>query len=113
MPKPEFTALLQSPRRDTIGLRTLTKYEPMARRHATPVMAGPHVVMRRPVPDSVHTLYMIMDGDVIVGSAISRPDEHDCSCAIRNHRLRAGSKALSTHAWKQRKPRTLRAKEVA
>ncbi|NIF81590.1 beta-hexosaminidase [Paraburkholderia sp. Cy-641] len=102
-------------RRDTIGLHTTVKYDPMAPRPTTPIMVGKYVVARRPLQGSVHTLYMIMDGNTIVGTSISAPDEGDCAAAIaRHHRAReAAGLTTRTIAKAKRKPRSARAKEVA
>ncbi|MFL9960443.1 beta-hexosaminidase [Paraburkholderia sediminicola] len=102
-------------RRDTIGLRTYVKYDPMAPRATTPVMVGKYVVARRPLAGSVHTLYMILDGSDVVGTSISYPNEDDCATAVkRNHRKQAESLAERTIAKaKTRKPRAVSAKEVA
>lgn len=102
-------------RRDTIGLRTYVKYDPMAPRATTPVMVGKYVVARRPLQGSVHTLYMVMDGNAIVGASISYPSEDDCAAAVKRIRLKqAESLAVRTITKaKDRKPRAMRVKEAA
>lgn len=101
-------------RRDTIGLRTRVKYDPMAPRATTPIMVGKYVVARRPLHGSVHTLYMIMDGTTVVGTSISVPDEADCSAALARHRrTRAASLADTTIAKAKRKSCSQPIKEVA
>ncbi|MFL9883094.1 beta-hexosaminidase [Paraburkholderia agricolaris] len=102
-------------RRDTIGLRTYVKYDPMAPRATTPIMVGKHVVARRPLHGSVHTLYMILDGSTVVSTSISVPNEYDCDAAINKHRRKqqAASLADKTIAKAKRKPRALRIREVA
>ncbi|MFL9892815.1 beta-hexosaminidase [Paraburkholderia sp. RL17-381-BIF-C] len=102
-------------RRDTIGLRSIVRYDPMAPRPTTPVMVGKYVVARRPLAGSIHTLYMIMDGSAVVGTSISYPNEDDCATVIKkSRRKQAESLAATTIAKaKKRKPRAIRAKEVA
>lgn len=101
-------------RRDTIGLRTYVKYDPMAPRATTPMMVGQHVVARRPLHGSVHTLYMIMDGSTVVHTSISTPNADDCHTAITKHQRRtAAALADKTIARAKRKPRALRVKEAA
>lgn len=94
-------------RRDTIGLRTIVKYDPMARRPTTPVMVGKHVVARRPLPDSVHTEYLILDGAEIVAKQISYPSEDDCATAVsRNRKAKAAASAAAKEVIaKTKKPR--------
>ncbi len=115
MQRPKFKAPQEPTRRDTIGLHTYVKYDPMAPRATTPVMVGKFVVARRPLHGSVHTLYMIMDGSTVVGTSISYPGEGDCASAIQKHQRRAAAslaeKAIA--AAKKRKPRAMRVKEVA
>ncbi|MFL9860833.1 beta-hexosaminidase [Paraburkholderia madseniana] len=115
MQRPTFNAPQEPTRRDTIGLRSIVHYDPMAPRATTSVMVGKYVVARRPLADSVHTLYMILDGTDVVGTSISHPNEDDCASAIkRNQRKKAESLAESTIAKaKKRKPRAIRVKEVA
>jgi hypothetical protein len=87
----------------------------MAPRATTPVIVGKYVVARRPLADSVHTLYMILDGTAVISTSISYPSEDDCASAIkRNQRKKAESLSESTIAKaKKRKPRAIRIKEVA
>jgi hypothetical protein len=102
-------------RRDTLSLRTIVRYDPAAPRPTTPILVGKHVVARKPLADSVHTLYMILDGATVVGTSISAPDEHDCASAISRHR-RASAALLAKKAIanaKQRKPRAFRIREAA
>lgn len=115
MPRTTFIAPQAPTRRDTIGLRTVFRYDPTTSRPTTPVMVGPYVVMRRPILDSVHIEYTVRDGDVTVWKAISRPDEHDCRTAVEQHRVRvAASMTVSAIAQaRKRKPRALRVREVA
>jgi len=101
-------------RRDTIGLHTYVKYDPMAPRATAPMMVGKHVVARRPLHGSVHTLYMILDGSAVVGTSISVPNEYDCDAAVNKHRRKqATNLADKTIAKAKRKPRALRVKETA
>lgn len=102
-------------RRDTIGLHTHVQYDPMALRPTTPMLVGKHVVARRPLHGSVHTLYMILDGAEVVSTSISVPNEYDCETAInRNRRKSAASLAQTAIAKaRKRKPRAFRVREVA
>jgi hypothetical protein len=115
MQRPRLNATQEPTCRDTIGLRSIVHYDPMAPRATTPVMVGKYVVARRPLAGSVHTLYMILDGTQVVGTAISYPTEDDCAAAVkRNHRKQAESLAERAIAKaKKRKPRSMRVKEVA
>ncbi|MFM0315980.1 beta-hexosaminidase [Paraburkholderia nemoris] len=115
MQRPRLNAQQEPTRRDTIGLRSIVHYDPMAPRASTPVIVGKYAVARRPLAGSVHTLYMILDGVQVVGTSISYPSEDDCASAIkRNQRKKAESLAESTIAKaKKRKPRAMRVKEVA
>ena len=105
-------------RRDTIGLRTIVKYDPMAPRPTTPILVGKHVVAQKPLPDSVHTLYMIMDGRDVVRTQISYPSEADCEGAVSaaanartaTARKLAKAKKSSKKGWQAR---PMRVKEVA
>lgn len=101
-------------RRDTIGLRTYVKYDPMAPRATTSIMVGKYVVARRPLHGSVHTLYIIMDGSTVVSTSISVPNEQDCAAALGKHRrTQAASLADTTIAKAKRKSRGQPVKEVA
>lgn len=115
MQRPRLNVPQEPTRRDTIGLRSIVHYDPMAPRASTPVIVGKYVVARRPLAGSVHTLYMILDGSDVVGTSISHPSEDDCASAIkRNQRKKAESLAESAIAKaKKRKPRAIRVKEVA
>lgn len=102
-------------RRDTLGLRTIVRYDPRAPRPTTPVMVGKYVVARRPLPDSVHTLYMVMDGNEVVGTSISIPSEGDRATffARRNNSRRLAAMAADIIGnAKKRKPKALRVKET-
>ncbi|MCA8076028.1 beta-hexosaminidase [Burkholderia cepacia] len=85
-------------RRDTLSLRSVTRYDRNAKRPTTPILIGKYVVGRRPLADSVHTLYMILDGAEIAGTQISIPSEGDCACAIK--RLRDAKRAAGIEASK-------------
>lgn len=115
MQRPKFLAPPEPTRRDTIGLRSVVTYDPMAPRPTTPVMVGQYVVARRPLADSVHTLHMILDGAQVVGTSISYPNEGDCAAAVNKHRRRlAASMAGDTiEKAKQRKQHAARLKEAA
>ncbi|WP_408409228.1 hypothetical protein [Paraburkholderia sediminicola] len=73
---------------------------------------------RKPLADSVHTLYMIMDGHDVVRTQISWPSESDCEGAIRaaaNART-ATARALSKAKKSSKKgwqARPMRVKEAA
>ncbi|KAG8154214.1 beta-hexosaminidase [Burkholderia catarinensis] len=105
-------------RRDTLSLRTIVRYDPKARRPSTPILVGKYVVGRRPLADSVHTEYLILDGTEIAGKQISIPDEGNCADAIK--RLRDAKRAADIEASKAinkaKKPgkaRTAATREVA
>ncbi|TCK96272.1 hypothetical protein B0G74_2932 [Paraburkholderia sp. BL9I2N2] len=115
MHRPKLNAPQEPTRRDTIGLRSIVHYDPMAPRATTPVMVGRYVVARRPLAGSVHTLYIILDGTAVAGTSISYPNEDDCATAIKKtRRKQAESLAAKTIAKaKTRKPRATRVKEAA
>ena len=98
-------------RRDTLSLRSVVRYDRNAKRPTTPILVGKYVVGRRPLADSLYTLYMILDGAEIAGTQISMPSESDCSSAIK--RLRDSKRAVGMaanaidKAKKARKARTL------
>ncbi|WP_371141727.1 beta-hexosaminidase [Burkholderia cepacia] len=104
--------------RDTLSLRTIVRYDPNAQRPSTPILVGKYVVGRRPLADSVHTEYLILDGTEIARKQISIPDEGNCADAIK--RLRdakrtagvAASNAIDK-AKKAGKARTTAVPEVA
>ncbi|WP_341868591.1 beta-hexosaminidase [Paraburkholderia lacunae] len=87
----------------------------MAPRATTPIMVGKYVVARRPLADSVHTLYMILDGSTVVSTSISYPNEDDCASAVSMHRRKAAESlaAKTIGKAKKRKPLALRVKEAA
>ncbi|CAN0626448.1 Beta-hexosaminidase [Burkholderia multivorans] len=101
-------------RRDTLSLRTVVRYDPNAPRPSTPILVGKYVVHRRPLPDSLYTLFMIVDGNEIAGTQISIPSEADCAGAVK--RLRDAKKAASAVAAeaiaKAKKPRKARAQQA-
>lgn len=105
-------------RRDTLSLRTVVRYDPNAPRPSTPILIGKYVAHRRPLADSVHTEYLILDGTEIAGKQISIPDEGNCADAIK--RLRDAKRAAGIEASKAidkaKKPgkaRTAATREVA
>ena len=112
------TSQIGAGRRDTIGLRTIVKYDPMAARPTTPILVGKYVVARKPIGDSVHTLYMIMDGRDVVRTQISYPSAADCESAIRaaanarteTARALAKAKKSGRKGWQAR---PMRVKEAA
>ncbi|KVR78051.1 hypothetical protein [Burkholderia vietnamiensis] len=88
--------LVDIERRDTLSLRTITRYDRNERRPSTPILIGKYVVGRRPLVDSVHTEYLILDGTEIAGKQISIPDEGNCADAIK--RLRDAKRAAGMAA---------------
>lgn len=90
--------LVDVERRDTLSLRSVTRYDRNAKRPTTPILIGKYVVGRRPLADSLHTLYMILDGAEIAGTQISIPSEGDCASAIK--RLRDAKRAAGIEASK-------------
>ncbi|HDR9337140.1 beta-hexosaminidase [Burkholderia multivorans] len=104
-------------RRDTLSLRSVVRYDRDAKRPTTPILVGKYIVARRPLTDSVHTLYMILDGTEIAGSQISYPTEDDCATAIKRLRdskrsLEAKAAAVIARAKKPRKARALTIRET-
>lgn len=108
-----------APRGDTLSLRTVVRYDRDARRPSTPILIGKTVVMRRPIPDSIHTEHLIMDGNDVVRTQISIPSEGDCESAINAARRRRQAaeqtaKAAIEQASRKAKPHRKQAtKEVA
>ncbi|WP_175981394.1 beta-hexosaminidase [Burkholderia sp. BCC1630] len=105
-------------RRDTLSLRSVARYDRNEKRPTTPILVGKYVVGRRPLADSLYTLYMILDGAEIAGTQISIPSEGDCADAIKRLRdaKRAAGVAASNAIDKAKnagKPRTNAAPEVA
>ncbi|HDR9034370.1 TPA: beta-hexosaminidase [Burkholderia vietnamiensis] len=90
--------LVDVERRDTLSLRTIMRYDRNARRPSTPILVGKYVVGRRPLADSVHTEYLILDGTEIAHKQISIPSEGDCATAIK--RLRDAKRAAGVEASK-------------
>ncbi|KVL50802.1 beta-hexosaminidase [Burkholderia cepacia] len=90
--------LVDVERRDTLSLRSVARYDRNAKRPTTPILVGKYVVGRRPLADSLHTLYMILDGAEIAGTQISIPSEGDCASAIK--RLRDAKRAAGIEASK-------------
>ena len=110
--------LVDVERRDTLTLRTVARYDRNVQRPSTPILVGKYVVGRRPLADSLHTLYMILDGAEIAGTQISIPDEGNCADAIK--RLRDAKRAAGIEAStaidkakKRGKTRTAATREVA
>ncbi|MDN7640370.1 beta-hexosaminidase [Burkholderia cenocepacia] len=105
-------------RRDTLSLRRVVRYDRDAKRPTTPILVGKYIVARRPLADSVHTLYMILDGTEIAGTQISYPSEDDCASAVKRlhdakRALEAEAAAVITRAKKPRKSRALTIREAA
>lgn len=114
MPRVMLNAPPEPTRRDTISLRSTFHYDPMAPRASTPVLVGKYVVARRPLAGTVHTLYMILDGTVVVGTSISVPNEDDCEIAINKQRRKQAARLTDkTIAKAKRKPRAHRIREAA
>ncbi|KVQ21773.1 hypothetical protein [Burkholderia cepacia] len=116
--KTRILPLVDVERRDTLSLRTITRYDRNERRPTTPILIGKYVVGRRPLADSVHTEYLILDGTEIAGKQISIPSEGDCAAAIKRLRdaKRAAGMAASNaidKAKKAGKARSSAAREVA
>ncbi len=120
MPRIKVRALpvVEIERRDTLSLRTVTRYDRDAKRPTTPILVGKYIVGRRPLADSLYTLYMILDGVEIAGAQISIPSEGDCASAIKRLwevKRAAGieaSKAINK-VKKRDKTRTAATQEVA
>ncbi|AOI96371.1 hypothetical protein [Burkholderia sp. LA-2-3-30-S1-D2] len=121
MPRFKVTAepLFDVERRDTLSLRTITRYDRNQRRPSTPILIGKYVVGRRPLPDSVHTEYLILDGTEIACRQISIPDEDNCFNAIkrlRDAKRAAGliePKAIHKKVNKRDKARTTASQEAS
>ncbi|MDN8043007.1 beta-hexosaminidase [Burkholderia vietnamiensis] len=116
--KAQALSFVDVERRDTVSLRTIRRYDRNARRPSTPILVGKYVVGRRPLADSVHTEYLILDGTEIAHKQISIPSEGDCADAIK--RLRDAKRAAGVvasnaidKAKNAGKPRTTAAPEVA
>ncbi|WP_414451485.1 beta-hexosaminidase [Burkholderia sp. 22PA0099] len=82
MPQFPTHALIDVKRRDTLSLHSATRYDPRADRPSTPILVGKYVVDRRPLSDSIYTLYSIRDGAAVARTQISIPSEADCASAI-------------------------------
>ncbi|KWK54029.1 beta-hexosaminidase [Burkholderia stagnalis] len=102
-------------RRDTLALRTIVRYDPKGERPTTPILIGKYVVARRPLTDSLHTEYLILDGSEIAHKQISIPSEADCATAINRLRStkRAAGVAASDAIAKAKKPRAFTIREAA
>nr|WP_186120691.1 beta-hexosaminidase [Burkholderia gladioli] len=99
------TAPVTADRRHTLSLRTVARYDRNAARPSTPILVGKYVVARRPIPDSLHTLYLILDEGDIAGTQISIPSEDDCAQAVKRLRdkKRAAAKTASMAIRKAKK----------
>ncbi|WP_186169813.1 beta-hexosaminidase [Burkholderia gladioli] len=71
-----------APRNDTLSVRTRVHHDRDARRPTTPILIGTTVVMRRPLPNSIYTEYLIMDGNQVARTQISMPSIDDCKTAL-------------------------------
>jgi hypothetical protein len=90
-------------RRDTLVTRTSFHYDPTEPCPTTPILVGKFVVQRRPLADSVHTLYVITDKRDVVRMQISYPTEADCAGAVSARR--ATSLALAKAKKSSKKSR--------
>ncbi|WP_322038418.1 beta-hexosaminidase [Burkholderia cenocepacia] len=119
MPRPIKRFETDAPRGNTLSLRTIVRYDRDARLPSTPILVGKTVVMRRPIADSIHTEYLIMDGHDVVRRQISIPSEGDCESAInaarrqRQSAERAAKAAIEQAAQKAKPRRKQAAKETA
>lgn len=95
-----------APRNDTLSVRTRVHFDRDARRPTTPILVGTTVVMRRPLPDSIYTEYLIMDGHQVVRTQISVPSEADCKSALD---ARAALKKVADEAIDKAKRRSRKA----
>ncbi|NIF88074.1 beta-hexosaminidase [Burkholderia sp. Cy-637] len=99
MPRTKLKARLHfdTVRRDTLGLRSVASYDRNANRTATQIRVGRYLVRCRPIPDSLNTLYSILDGNEIAGTQMSIPSECDCAQAVKRLRdkKRAAGKAAA------------------
>ncbi len=88
---------LDTARRDTLGLRSVARYDRNAKCTPGQFLVGEYLVRCRPIPDSLNTLYSILDGNEIAGTQMSIPSEGDCAQAVKRLRdkKRAASKAAS------------------
>ncbi|KVD73986.1 hypothetical protein WS62_07780 [Burkholderia sp. ABCPW 14] len=114
---PRINALQHAgvPRRDTLPLRTVVRYERNQQLPSTPILVGKHIVMRRPLVDGVYTEYLIMYGNRIAARQISIPDESDCAAAINRLRaaMRPANDAARDAKEKTKKSRALTIREAA
>ncbi|WP_186250651.1 beta-hexosaminidase [Burkholderia gladioli] len=103
--KLKATPAVTTDRRDTLSLRTVVRYDRNAKRPSTPILVGKYVVGRRPITDSLHTLYLILDEGDIAGTQISIPSEDDCAQAVKRLRdkKRAAAKTASMEIRKAKK----------
>lgn len=115
MARKAFLVQPDIPRRDTLALRTVARYDRNATRATTPILVGKYVVGRRPLPDRLHTLYLILDGNEIAHKLISFPSEADCATAIMRLReaKRAAGRAARAAIGNAKKPRKARRRTVA
>lgn len=97
---------VQTQRNDTLSVHTRVHYDRDARRPTTPILVGTTVVMRRPLPNSIYTEYLIMDGDQVVRTQISVPSEADCKSALD---ARAALKKVADDAITRAKRRSRKA----
>ncbi|MBR7961401.1 beta-hexosaminidase [Burkholderia vietnamiensis] len=119
MPRPIKRFEPDTPRGNTLSLRTIVRYDRDYRRPSTPILIGKTVVQRRPIPDAIETEYLVMDGNEVVLRQVSIPSEGDCKTAInaarRKRRAAAQvAEAAIAQAAQKAMPRSKRAaKEVA
>ncbi|VVD76679.1 hypothetical protein PEP31012_00879 [Pandoraea eparura] len=89
--------ILSGPDRDhragTISLMSTISYDPMAPRPTSPLLIGKYVVHRKPLARTPMMVYMIMLGNVVVGTQISIPSIADCDAASKRERARLAAVA--------------------
>ncbi|MBU9175865.1 beta-hexosaminidase [Burkholderia gladioli] len=107
MPRTKLKAPLHldAARRDTLGLRSVAHYDRNAKRAPGQFLVGKYLVRCRPIPDSLNTLYSILDGSEIAGTQMSIPSEGDCAQAVKRLRdkKRAAAKTASMAIRKTKK----------
>lgn len=72
----------------TIGLMTTTDYDPNVARPTKPFAIGKYVIHRKPLTRTPMTVYVIMLGNIVVGSQVSMPTAADCDTASTRERAR-------------------------
>lgn len=116
MPQP---FILPGPDRDqrsgTLNLMSTLDYDPTARPATTPLDVGGYVVYRKPMLRTPLTVYMVMLGDTVAGSLVSRPSPADCKAIVGKYerenraRLEAERKAAAEREAREATQRARRA----